>query len=137
MLKILIVDDSKFMRSSIRRILEKNLFEIVGEAGNGQEAVQKCRKLRPDLITMDITMPIMDGVEAVKTIKKFDKDVKIVMCSAIGQQVMIVDAIKSGASDFIVKPFQEQKVISAIGNVLGDLKVNYILKKLGYKDEGI
>ena len=106
MTKVLIVDDLAFMRMMIKDILQKNGFEVIGEASNGIEAVNLYKKERPDVVTMDITMPDMDGIEAVKEIRAFDPSAKVIMCSAMGQQSMVMDAIKSGAKDFIVKPFQ-------------------------------
>ncbi|WP_066892448.1 response regulator [Clostridium nigeriense] len=119
MTKVLIVDDAAFMRMMIKDILQKNGFEVVGEASNGIEAVNLYKKERPDVVTMDITMPDMDGIEAVKEIKVFDPSAKIIMCSAMGQQSMVMDAIKSGAKDFIVKPFQADRVLEAIRKVVG------------------
>ncbi|MFK4998002.1 response regulator [Bacillus sp. N9] len=117
--KILIVDDAAFMRMMIKDILTKNGFEVVGEAADGAEAVEKYKELNPDLVTMDITMPEMDGVSALKEIKTFDPEAKIIMCSAMGQQAMVIDAIQAGAKDFIVKPFQAERVIEAIQKALG------------------
>lgn len=119
MAKVLIVDDAAFMRMMIKDILEKNGFEVVGEASNGIVAVELYKKEKPDVVTMDITMPDMDGIEAVKAIKEFDPAAKVIMCSAMGQQSMVMDAIKSGAKDFIVKPFQADRVLEAINKVLG------------------
>lgn len=119
MTKVLIVDDAAFMRMMIKDILQKNGFEVVGEASNGIEAVNLYKKEKPDVVTMDITMPDMDGIEAVKEIKAFDSEAKIIMCSAMGQQSMVMDAIKSGAKDFIVKPFQSDRVLEAIRKVVG------------------
>ena len=110
MAKVLIVDDAAFMRMMIKDILEKGGFEIVGEANNGIKAVELFKKEKPDVVTMDITMPDMDGIEAVKAIKEFDPAAKIIMCSAMGQQTMVMDAIKAGAKDFIVKPFQLERL---------------------------
>lgn len=112
--RVMIVDDAAFMRMMIKDILVKNGYEVIGEAANGAEAVAKYKELAPDLVTMDITMPEMDGVTALKEIKKIDPNAKIVMCSAMGQQAMVIDAIQSGAKDFIVKPFQNDRVIEAI-----------------------
>ncbi|MEK3734580.1 MULTISPECIES: response regulator [Paenibacillus] len=117
--RILIVDDAAFMRMMIRDILVKNGFEVVGEAQDGAQAVEKFKELRPDLITMDITMPEMDGIAALKEIKKTDPNAKVIMCSAMGQQAMVIDAIQAGAKDFIVKPFQSDRVIEAINKTLG------------------
>lgn len=119
MTKVLIVDDASFMRMMIKDILQKNGFEVVGEAANGIEAINLYKKEKPDVVTMDITMPDMDGIEAVKEIKSFDPAAKIIMCSAMGQQSMVMDAIKSGARDFIVKPFQADRVLEAIRKVVG------------------
>ncbi|MCH3964339.1 MAG: response regulator [Clostridium sp.] len=119
MAKVLIVDDAAFMRMMIKDILEKNGFEIVGEANNGIKAVELFKKESPDVVTMDITMPDMDGIEAVKQIKGINPNAKIIMCSAMGQQTMVMDAIKAGARDFIVKPFQPDRVLEAINKVLG------------------
>lgn len=117
--KILIVDDAAFMRMMIKDILTKNGYEVVGEAQDGSVAVEKYKELRPDLVTMDITMPEMDGISALKEIKKFDPNAKVIMCSAMGQQAMVIDAIQAGAKDFIVKPFQADRVIEAIKKTLG------------------
>jgi two-component system chemotaxis response regulator CheY len=117
--RILIVDDAAFMRMMIRDILSKNGYEVVGEAQDGAQAVEKFKELKPDLITMDITMPEMDGISALKEIKKMDGNAKVIMCSAMGQQAMVIDAIQAGAKDFIVKPFQADRVIEAIKKTLG------------------
>lgn len=117
-LRVLIVDDAIFMRTMIRDILEKNGFEIVGEAGTGKEAVEKFTRLKPDLITMDIVMPEMGGIEAVKSIIKIDKQAKILMCSAMGQKALVIEAIQAGAKDFVVKPFQPSAVIEAITRIM-------------------
>lgn len=117
--KILIVDDAAFMRMMIKDILQKNNFEIVGEAQNGIEAVEQYKELRPDLVTLDITMPEKDGISALKEIIAFDPNAKVIMCSAMGQQAMVIDAIQAGAKDFIVKPFQPERVLEAITKVLG------------------
>ncbi|NEZ45856.1 response regulator [Clostridium niameyense] len=119
MAKVLIVDDAAFMRMMIKDILEKNGFEIVGEASNGIKAVEIYKKENPDVVTMDITMPDMDGIEAVKAIREYNPSAKIIMCSAMGQQTMVMDAIKAGAKDFIVKPFQPDRVLEAIKKVVG------------------
>lgn len=119
MAKVLIVDDAAFMRMMIKDILEKNGYEIVGEAANGAIAVDMYQKEKPDIVTMDITMPDVDGIEAVRRIKAIDPEAKIVMCSAMGQQSMVMDAIKAGARDFIVKPFQADRVLEAIQKAIG------------------
>ncbi|AZN40863.1 response regulator [Paenibacillus albus] len=117
--RILVVDDAAFMRMMIRDILTKNGYEVVGEAQDGAQAVEKFKEFKPDLITMDITMPEMDGIAALKEIKKLDGNAKVIMCSAMGQQAMVIDAIQAGAKDFIVKPFQADRVIEAIKKTLG------------------
>lgn len=119
MAKVLIVDDAAFMRMMIKDILTKNGYEVVAEAANGVQAVELYKTHQPDLVTMDITMPEMDGIEAVKQIKAVNPGAKIVMCSAMGQQSMVMDAIRAGAKDFIVKPFQAERVLEAIKKVLG------------------
>jgi two-component system, chemotaxis family, chemotaxis protein CheY len=116
--KILIVDDAAFMRMMIKDILSKNGYEIVGEAADGAQAVQLYRDTQPDLVTMDITMPEMDGITALKEIKKVNPQAKVIMCSAMGQQAMVIDAIQAGAKDFIVKPFQADRVLEAISKAL-------------------
>src|SRR5262245_41080136 len=109
--KVLIVDDALFMRSMIRDILVKDGgYEVIGEAQNGSEAVEKYRALKPDLVTMDIVMPEMDGIEAVRQIVADDPDATIVMCSALGQEALVIESIAAGARDFIVKPFSSEKV---------------------------
>lgn len=116
--RILIVDDAAFMRMMIKDILTKNGFDVVGEAADGAQAVEKFKELKPDLVTMDITMPEMDGISALKEIKGMDPNAKVIMCSAMGQQAMVIDAIQAGAKDFIVKPFQADRVIEAIQKTL-------------------
>ena len=116
--KILIVDDAAFMRMMIKDILTKNGFEVVGEAADGVQAVEKYQETLPDLVTMDITMPEMDGITALKEIQKINPSAKVIMCSAMGQQAMVIDAIQAGARDFIVKPFQADRVLEAIGKAL-------------------
>lgn len=117
--RILIVDDAAFMRMMIKDILSKNGYEVVGEAENGAKAIEKYKELSPDLVVMDITMPEVDGITAVKEIKKINGDSKIIMCSAMGQQAMVIESIQAGAKDFIVKPFQAERVIEAIKKVIG------------------
>ncbi|MBD3109433.1 response regulator [Bacillus sp. AGMB 02131] len=116
--RILIVDDAAFMRMMIKDILTKNGFEVVGEAADGAQAVSLYQELKPDLVTMDITMPEMDGITALKEIKAANPSAKVIMCSAMGQQAMVIDAIQAGARDFIVKPFQADRVTEAINKVL-------------------
>ena len=119
MAKILIVDDAAFMRMMIKDILSKNGYEVVGEAENGAIAVNKYAEVKPDLVLMDITMPEKDGIQALKEIRSNDANAKVIMCSAMGQQAMVIEAIQSGAKDFIVKPFQADRVIEAVKKVVG------------------
>lgn len=116
---VLIVDDAAFMRMMIKDILTKNGYDVVGEAENGQKAIEKYKELKPELVIMDITMPEVDGIQAVKEIKGFDAAAKIIMCSAMGQQAMVIESIQAGAKDFIVKPFQADRVVEAVKKVLG------------------
>ncbi len=118
-IRVLVVDDAAFMRMMVRDILTKNGYEVVGEAENGMKAVEKYSELHPDLTTMDITMPEMDGISAVKAIRKIDPNAKIIMCSAMGQQAMVIEAIQAGARDFIVKPFQADRVLEAVRKAVG------------------
>lgn len=117
--KVLIVDDAVFMRMKLKDILEKDGYEIVGEAQNGLEAVEKYRQEMPDIVTLDITMPEMNGIEALKKIKEIDPAAKVIMCSAMGQQSMVMDAIQEGASDFIVKPFETERVLQSVKKTIG------------------
>lgn len=117
---VLVVDDAIFMRTTIKRMLEEHQFDIIGEAANGQEAVEMYRKLLPDVVTMDITMPGMTGIEAVKAIISEHPDAKIVMVTALGQQKLIVDALESGAKDFITKPFNPEQIVQVLKNVTAD-----------------
>ena len=116
---ILICDDAAFMRMMIKDILTKNGYEIAAEAENGQKAVEKYTETKPDLVLMDITMPEMDGIQALKKIKEVDAGANVIMCSAMGQQAMVIEAIQSGAKDFIVKPFQAERVLEAVKKVVG------------------
>lgn len=118
MKKALIVDDAAFMRASIKNMLAKSDLEIVGEAENGAVAVTKYKELHPDIVTMDITMPGMSGIEALKEIKAFDPRAKVIMVSAMGQEAMVKEAIISGAKTFIVKPFKEDNLLQIINKVL-------------------
>jgi len=117
--RVLIVDDAAFMRMMLKDILKRGGYEVIGEAGNGLEAVSLYRDLHPDLVTLDITMPEMDGIAALKQIRSLDPEAKVIMVSAMGQQAMVIEAIQSGARDFIVKPFQAERVLEAIRKVLG------------------
>ncbi len=116
---ILIVDDAAFMRMMIKDILTKNGYNVVGEAENGVKAFEKYSELNPDLVLMDITMPEMDGIAALKKIKGADSNALIIMCSAMGQQAMVIESIQAGAKDFIVKPFQPDRVLEAVKKVVG------------------
>ena len=116
---ILICDDAAFMRMMIKDILTKNGYNVAGEAENGLKAIEKYNELKPDLVVMDITMPEMNGIDALKKIKSTDSSANVIMCSAMGQQAMVIEAIQSGAKDFIVKPFNPDRVIEAIKKVIG------------------
>ena len=116
---ILICDDAAFMRMMIKDILTKNGYNVVGEAVNGLKAVEKYSETKPDLVLMDITMPEMDGIQALKKIKEQDPGATVIMCSAMGQQAMVIESIQAGAKDFIVKPFQADRVIEAVKKVVG------------------
>ena len=119
MAKVMICDDAAFMRMMIKDILTKNGYEIAAEAENGAIAVEKYHEAKPDLVLMDITMPDMDGIQALKKIKEIDANANVIMCSAMGQQAMVIEAIQSGAKDFIVKPFQAERVLEAVKKVVG------------------
>ena len=112
--KVMIVDDAKFMREMLKAILIKNGYEIAGEASNGLEAIEVYQECRPDLVTMDITMPEMGGIDGVKAIRLIDPDASIIMCSAMGQHSMVLNAIQAGAKGFIVKPFKADQIVKAI-----------------------
>ena len=116
---VLICDDAAFMRVMIKDILTKNGYEVAGEAENGIKAVEKYTETKPDLVMMDITMPEMDGIQALKKIKESDPGATIIMCSAMGQQAMVIESIQSGAKDFIVKPFQADRVLEAVKKAIG------------------
>ncbi|EWH22393.1 response regulator [Bacillus haynesii] len=120
MTRVLIVDDAKFMRDKIREILETEDLQVAGEAENGEEAVLLYQKLQPDLVIMDITMPVKNGIEALKDMIQLNPKVKVIMCTAMRQKRIVVEAIEAGAKDFIVKPFEETKVVEAIRHVLGN-----------------
>lgn len=119
MANILICDDAAFMRMMIKDILTKNGYNVAGEAENGLKAVEKYNECKPDVVLMDITMPEMDGIEALKQIRAADSNACVIMCSAMGQQAMVIESIQSGARDFIVKPFQADRVIEAVKKVVG------------------
>jgi len=116
---VLICDDAIFMRTMVGDILTQAGFDVVGEAETGLQAVEQYRELRPDLVTMDIVMPDMGGIDAVREIVKHDPEAKVLMCSAMGQQALVVEAIQAGAKDFVVKPFQPSRVLEAVTRVLG------------------
>jgi two-component system chemotaxis response regulator CheY len=116
--KILLVDDAAFMRMRCAKLLTENGYEV-SEAENGQEAIAKYQSYQPDLVLMDITMPVMDGITATKEIKALDANAKIVMVSALGQQTMVIEAIKAGAKDFVVKPFEPDKILSTVKKFVG------------------
>jgi two-component system chemotaxis response regulator CheY len=115
---VLVVDDSFFMRKLIITYLERHDFTIAGQAENGESAVAQYIEFRPDIVTLDITMPIMDGLETLKQIIKIDKSARVIMMSSMGQELMVMESVKSGAKHFIVKPFKEQTVIDIISEVL-------------------
>lgn len=119
MTKVLVVDDAAFMRLAIKKVLEKNGFEVVGEAATGQVGIEKYFECYPDIVTMDITMPDMSGIEALKKIRELDPDAKIVMVSAMGQESMVKEAILNGAKSFIVKPYKEEHIIQTLSKVVG------------------
>lgn len=118
MTKVLVTDDAAFMRMQLKDMLSKLDYEVIGEAENGQVAIEKYQELQPDIVTMDITMPEMDGIAAVKEIKKINPAAKVIMCSAMGQQNAVVEAIQAGANDFIVKPFTKERVEEAFAKLL-------------------
>ena len=115
---ILICDDAAFMRMMIKDILSKNGYNVAGEAENGMKAVEKFKEVTPDLVLMDITMPEMDGIAALKEIKKIDAGAKVIMCSAMGQQAMVIESIQAGAKDFIVKPFKPDRILATAEKIL-------------------
>mgnify|MGYP000023942982 FL=1 len=119
MKRVMVCDDAAFMRMMIKDILVKNGYEIAAEAENGLKAVEQYPEAKPDLVLMDITMPEVDGIEAVRRIKALDPNANVIMCSAMGQQAMVIEAIQAGAKDFIVKPFQADRVIEAVRKVVG------------------
>jgi len=116
---ILICDDSMFMRQKVKQVLDDAGFEVVGEAGTGVEAIAKYQELTPDLVTMDVVMPEMDGVDAVKAIMQGDADARIVMCSAVDQKKLVIAALQAGARDFVVKPFEHSRLLEAVERALG------------------
>lgn len=127
--RVLIVDDAKFMRLTLSNIFSKNNFDIIGLAENGEEAIELYKEHKPDIVTLDVTMPIIDGIEALKQIIKFDENAKVIMCSAMGQQKLVVEAIEQGAKDFIVKPFDEKRVINTVNQILEDVAKDIVQEK--------
>lgn len=119
MANILIADDAKFMRMMLRKILTAEGHKVIAEASSGDETISLYAKVRPDLVTMDIVMPNPNGIECVKKIREFDPHAKIVMVTALGQEAMVVEALKAGAADFVIKPFKAGKVIEAVDKALG------------------
>lgn len=119
MAKILLVDDAAFMRMMIKDTLSKNGYTDLYEAADGMQAVERYEELKPDLVIMDITMPNMDGLEALKAIRGKDPNATVVMCSAMGQESMVIEAIKSGAKDFIVKPFKPDRILKTVTSIVG------------------
>lgn len=118
MAKVLIVDDALFMRAAIKQLLEKNSHEIVGEASDGEDAIAKFKELKPEIVLMDISMPRMDGIEALKQIREIDDKAKVIICSALGQQAIVAEAVRLGASNFIVKPFEPRHILAAIETII-------------------
>jgi len=121
--RIMIVDDSVSMRALIKNILTKNGYIVTGEAENGAEAVTKYKQLKPSLVIMDVIMPVINGIESVKAIRSIDPSAKFIMCSAMGQQTIVLEAIQAGASDFIIKPFREDTIIQVIERVFASIKL--------------
>jgi len=117
-IRVLIADDALFMRNMIKEVFSGDDFQVVGEAANGVEAVEKYKQLKPDITTMDIVMPLKSGIEAVREIVKFDKTARIIMCSALGQESLVMEAIEAGARDYIVKPFKPEKVLEVVKRVI-------------------
>lgn len=117
--KILLVDDAAFMRMMLKDTLTKNGYTDIYEAVDGADAVEKFKEIGPDLVVMDITMPNMDGLEALKAIRALNGNANVVMCSAMGQESMVMDAVRSGAKDFIVKPFKPDRVLKTVNSILG------------------
>lgn len=116
---ILICDDADYIRHLLGEIMSRGGYEVAGEASNGREAVEKYQRLHPDLVTMDVLMPDMSGLDAVREIRAFDPQAKILMCSAMGQYGLITEALRAGATDFVVKPFQPSGILEAVQRVLG------------------
>ena len=119
MARVLVVDDAAFMRKMVSDALTKGGHEVVGEAGNGQEAIARFQELRPEVMTLDITMPEKDGLSALRELMELEPTARVVMCSALGQESKVLESIKLGAKDFVVKPFQPDRVLEAVGKALG------------------
>lgn len=120
MRRILVVDDAKVIRMVIKQILTRHGFQVAGEAGNGREALEKYKELKPDAVTMDIIMPEVDGIQGLKEILAFDKQAKVIMISAIDQRDSLTDAIRNGATDYVVKPFEDDRMVTALNNIFGE-----------------
>jgi len=118
MARVLVVDDAAFMRKMVSDALAKGGHEVIGQAGNGLEAIEQFRDLRPDLMTLDITMPEKDGLEALRDVMEIDPGARVIMCSALGQESKVLESIKLGAKDFVVKPFKPDRVIEAVAKAL-------------------
>lgn len=118
--RVLIVDDAAFMRMMIKNVLTQNGYEVAGEASNGQEALVLYEKVKPDLVTLDITMPEMDGIQTLKELLRIDPSANVIMVTAMGQQQLVIEAIQVGAKDFVVKPFQPDRLIEAVRKAMGD-----------------
>ncbi|NMB02625.1 MAG: response regulator [Firmicutes bacterium] len=114
---VLITDDTAFMRMTLKNVIEKNGYTVVGEAADGEQAVALYKELKPDMVTMDITMPKMDGITAIKEIMKVDPQAKIIVCSAMGQKPMVIEALSAGAKDFLVKPFDAERVVESLRKI--------------------
>lgn len=119
--KVLIVDDANFMQITLEKVLQLGSHQVVGKANNGIEAIQLYKETKPEIVLLDITMPEMDGIETISEIMKMDPEAKVIMCSAMGQQKIVVKAIELGAKDFIVKPFDESKVLETVDRVLNNI----------------
>ncbi|CAG0944051.1 Chemotaxis protein CheY [Candidatus Brocadiaceae bacterium] len=129
MKKILIVDDAKVIRMLIKRLLTQHGYQVAGEAGNGREAFEKYKELRPDAVTMDIIMPEVDGIQGLKDILAFDKQAKVIIISAIDQRDSLTDAIRNGATDYVVKPFEDDRMISTLNNIFSEDKKDAVGSK--------
>lgn len=125
MKKIMIVDDSLIIRMNLKKIFETQGYEVVAEAANGEDAVEKYMKFQPDLTTMDITMPVMDGISALRKIRMLDGNARVIMISALGQEMKIIEALNMGARHYIVKPFKEYDVVSKVQSILNDATEEY------------